>query len=197
MNRVFAGAVAGLALAIAALPAAALTLVVSGDELQGADGVIVSGFEYNVRFVDGTCATLYGGCDALADFAFTTEADALAASQALLDQIFIPANGPYDAEPELTEGCESIVNCSMVTPYGFLDPTTVLLYVAVNHADADIDGAATSTDGINSPYLTLAGAVIAAWQLVGPVEVPEPHALGAVLLGAGAAGAVRRRRVRT
>jgi hypothetical protein len=197
MNRVVAGAIAGFALAIAASPAAALSLVLSGSELQGANGVIVNGIEYNVRFADGTCAGLYSGCDSVADFVFTTEADALAASQALLDQIFIPANGSFDADPEHTEGCESTVNCSMVTPYGFLDPTTVLYYSAVNQADADIDGTGATTDGINSPTGTLDGAVIAVWELVGPVDVPEPHALGAVLLGAAAAAAARRRRTRT
>lgn len=197
MNRVVAGAVAGFALAFAASPAAALSLVLSGSELQGADGVIVNGLEYNVRFVDGTCAGLYSGCDSVADFAFNTEADAEAASQALLDQIFTAPATAFDEDPELTEGCESTVNCSMVTPFGFLDPTTVLLYVAVNQADANIDGTGLSTDGINSPTGTLDGAVIAVWQLVAPIEVPEPHALGAVLLGAAAAGVARRRRLRS
>ena len=40
-----------------------------------------------VLFTDGSCVTLFDGCDAPADFAFTLQLDAEAAAQALLDQV--------------------------------------------------------------------------------------------------------------
>ncbi len=69
---------------------ASALLVVSGGILTGAKGVDVGGTLYDVEFMDGTCVALFNGCDNPAtDLTFTTQADALAASQALLDQVFL------------------------------------------------------------------------------------------------------------
>ena len=63
----------------------AATLLVSGSGiLTGATGVNVEGTLYDVEFVDGTCAALFDGCDSVNDFTFSTEADALVASQRCL-----------------------------------------------------------------------------------------------------------------
>jgi hypothetical protein len=63
---------------------------------MGATGVEVNGASYDVAFLDGSCNSLYNGCTGLP---FTTSSEALAASQALLDQVMIPqgisANNHY------------------------------------------------------------------------------------------------------
>ena len=77
------------ALTLMSAGAGAATLNVVGGQLVGASGVDVDGTLYDVEFVDGTCVDLFNGCDESSDFMFTTEAAALMASQALLDQVLI------------------------------------------------------------------------------------------------------------
>lgn len=195
MRRLIAMSVASLAFAVLAIPAPAATLVVNGDELEGADGVLVDGVAYNVRFVDGSCFTLYGGCDALGDFAFTNQADADAASQALLDQIFIPANAPFDTDPELTAGCTDVEFCQIFTPYGFINPTTVQISAAINALDLFLDvvlGTTVEPDLDTTELVLNDFNVYAVWQRV--TAVPEPNALAAVLFGAVAGVLAGRRR---
>src|SRR5258705_14007916 len=90
-------------------------------KLLGADRVDVGGTLYDVRFVDGTCFTLYSECDAVADFPFTGGAVNLA-SQALLDQVLI---GAFDADPALTSGCTDPFQCLILTPYNPFAPGAV------------------------------------------------------------------------
>lgn len=97
----------------AAQSSAAETIVTNG-KLLGATGVLVNGSSYNVSFVDGTCAALFSGCDQNTDFVFQDSAAARAASQALLDQVFL---GIYDTNPELTSGCSSTSTCTAFTPF--------------------------------------------------------------------------------
>jgi hypothetical protein len=190
MRRLIAMTVASLALAFLAMPAPAATLVVNGDELEGADGVLVNGVAYNVRFVDGSCFSLYGGCDALGDLPFTTQADADAASQALIDQIFIAANGAFDTDPELTAGCEEDDFCAIFTPYGFIIPTIVQFSVAGNSPTLDPVLGTTGEPGLDTTDRS--DDVFAVWERA-TVAVPEPSAL-AVLVGAAAGVLAGRRR---
>jgi hypothetical protein len=94
----------------------AATLNVSGGQLLGASGVDVGGSLFDVAFVDGTCITLFSGCDSASDFTFNS-ADALLASQALLDQVFLDGAFSFDTDPELTVGCGSTSLCRAMTPY--------------------------------------------------------------------------------
>jgi hypothetical protein len=101
---------------------ASALLVVSGGILTGAKGVDVGGTLYDVEFMDGTCVALFNGCDNPAtDFTFTTQADALAASQALLDQVFLDGGqGNFDSTPSLTVGClvnDDATGCLALTPF--------------------------------------------------------------------------------
>jgi len=89
-----------------------------GTNLLGAQNVNVGGTLYNVDFIDGSCISLFSGCDELGDFDFNTKADALVASQALLDQVFIDGNGApalFDTDASLTNGCGEFV-CIAYTP---------------------------------------------------------------------------------
>lgn len=102
---------------------AAPVLQVSGGILQGAQGVDVNGTLYDVSFRDGSCVDLYGGCDALSDFTFTTAAAVNAASRALLDQVLRDgAAGNFDSNPALTNGCTGNQEgfCTVFTPADFL-----------------------------------------------------------------------------
>jgi hypothetical protein len=107
-------------LALASTANAATLLVNGSGILTGATDVNVGGTLYDVEFVDGTCVALFDGCDSANDFDFSTEADALAASQALLDQVFVnTAQGSFDSDPSLTFGCSS--TCFASTPFGLGD----------------------------------------------------------------------------
>ncbi len=91
-------------------------------QLVGAQNVDVGGTLYDVAFVDGTCIDLFTGCDDLSDFDFNTEADAFAAGQALLDQVFVDnITGQWDSEPETIFGCLDPSECQTVLPFGFAD----------------------------------------------------------------------------
>jgi hypothetical protein len=128
VSVVFALAVAICSLGIAPNAAkAAVTWIWDGATLTGAQNVDVNGTLYNVTFADTTCAAAYAPCTDTSDLAFQTEADATAAAQALLDQVFLdtgvngsPAN--FDSVPGLTEGCSGAF-CQVFVPYAVLPVT--------------------------------------------------------------------------
>jgi hypothetical protein len=182
---------------LASSSASAVTFNVVGGQLLGASGVIVDGSSYNVEFLDGTCIALYNGCDEASDFTFQTEAAALLASQALLDQVFLDiARGGFDVNPELTTGCSFNSTCRAWTPYnlllapvpGFTNPAISGwdgIY-AQNQSGATPDFVQGGPDSIlstmNIGSLTSVGAdTMAVWT-----PVPEPGT--GVLMGLGLLG---------
>ncbi len=192
---------ATLGLAAAAAPAATLTLDSAG-RLLGATGVVVAGVAYDVSFVDSSCAALYGGCDAVADFSFRSNAEARAASLALLDQVFNAA-APTDLDPALTRGCEGSVynvlgerhaNCFAITPYGFAVNGDVATHVALNdHRDFMDQAGGADTALILGRSQTLEGNTTfsrgytyAVWSLAGsggPSPAPAPASALLAALG--------------
>jgi hypothetical protein len=183
------------ALTLAPAGARAATLVVSGGQLLGATGVDVGGNLFDVAFVDGTCIALFDGCDDASDFTFTSEADGVAASQALLDQVFVDGGaGAFDTEPELTAGCSQTFACSAQTPYDAFASTTPGAFSAsvVNYSPPNTDYVSSSGTTFGTQDLTGAtGNVWAVWT----ASVPEPGA--GLLVGAGLlALAARQRRAR-
>lgn len=119
--------------------AASITVDANG-LLLGAQDVIVNGTAYDVEFIDGTCAEVFGACD-IAHFAFTALSDAHAASNALFDQVFLDgALGNFDSDQRLTNTCNAVPEadqCFVLTPYGtFSDAfgAQVQLSVAINVA---------------------------------------------------------------
>jgi len=157
--------------------------------LTGASGVLVNGTAYDVTFSDGTCNSLQMNCT---QFTFNNAADAAAASQALLDQVF---TGVYDSTPNLTRGCTIASSCLVSTIYGPdpSGPTDYNVATATNSALEAGDGVAA--EGIIGAIFdtTFAGAVtIAVWTTATPVT--EPAALPLTLAGLGALWATRRRR---
>jgi hypothetical protein len=168
----------------------AATLNVVGGQLVGASGVDVGGTLYDVEFRKGSCVELYDGCDSPSDFTFNTAAEGQAASQALLDQVFIDGvSGDFDSVPALTIACESIDVCRVFTP----------IVVNTNYDILVAEGASNFREGLSSDTTFQESysrfndgsqndrSVGALWSLV-----PEPST--ALLMGLGlVALGVRRR----
>lgn len=209
------------ALAFSLCVAAAPVLQVSSDgELTGAKGVLVAGNLYDVEFVDGQCrdAVLSSFSDppqcyiSLTTFAFSNPTGAIAASQALLDQVFVDGavvNGiayDFDAAPWLTAGCEAN-RCSVFTPYvtsywvGYEGMFNPKIYAVVDLAYATNQSLEADTVTAHLQLKTsdtTVGVPDQVWARWKPAAiVPEPSTLA--LLGAGLAAwlAARSRGQRT
>lgn len=204
------------ALAIAQSVAAAPLLQVSADgQLTGAKGVEVAGGLYDVEFVDGQCRDAILGsfgatpqCNvSLTSFAFSNPAGAIAASQALLDQVFVDdavVNGntyDFDSDASLTAGCEAD-RCSVFTPYfvtywvGYEGMFNLKIYIVVDLAYAT--NLSLGADSV-TPFLqfkaadTTVGVPDRVWARWKPAAViPEPST--AALLGIGLAAWLATRR---
>lgn len=169
-----------IALFMTASNANAATLNVVGGQLLGATGVIVDGNSYDVAFLDGTCIALYSGCDAVSDFTFQSETEAVLASQALLDQVFLDGAELFDSDPTLTAGCTSAQRCMSFVPFG-LSGALVRVTFALNNAPPFMDSEViVATIDPSSDLSETGNANYAVWH---PVPVPEPGT--AVLMGLG------------
>jgi hypothetical protein len=146
-------AVAVLVALLGAAEAKAAVPNVSGGRLLGASSVNVGGTLYDVQFVDGTCAALFAGCDEPADFPFTTSPDAAAAAQALLDQVFLDgAQGLFDTDPTLTEGCLGTTQeCGASTPYE-VSGSVVNHQIARNFAPGTNDDVLSGSSQVNGNF---------------------------------------------
>ena len=175
---------AAMAIGLSSAPSFAATLNVDGSgQLTGASGVNVGGTLYDVTFVDGTCTALFDGCDDVSDFTFTTRSDALAASQALLDFVFI---GDFDSVPNATFGVAVPLGAAW-TPYGF-DSSMFTFAYAINSASTDSFGSGQNDVDFNTGSSDQ--DVFADWTVA---TVPIP-AGGMLLLSAlGGIAALRRR----
>lgn len=79
---------------------------------MGANGVTVNGQSYDVRFGDGIFGNNVSSI-------FTNWSAATAASEALAAQVFTnSAQGNFDSNPALTNGCTAATVCATYTLYG-------------------------------------------------------------------------------
>jgi hypothetical protein len=184
-NRFIPISLALLVLSVSSANAATYVLAGAfGSELQGANGVTVNGLSYNVEFQDGSCVSLFDGCNEVSDFTFNTAADADTASQALLDQVFNLLD-TYDTTPLSTRGI-SYNHGFVWTPYGLPSSNTVLVDSMVNFGGNTTDTNSCSsacslaiTNDLSSGFDTYAK-----WTQVSAVPVPAAVWLfGTALVG--------------
>ncbi len=195
---------AGLALATAALAfapsaAQAATLRVVGGSLIGAANVDVDGTLFNVTFSNGSCVSLFSGCNNLWDFTFQTQASAVNAAQALLDQVFLDtAEGDFDSDPALTEGCLSFALCTAKIPYALFEGDQFRSTYAMNYDNPPPPADTTVINFAESIFMDTGGNAVQTFALFERSDdnlenaasvakaVPEPTAL--LLFGVGLAG---------
>lgn len=183
----------------------AATLDVLDGQLVGASGVNVGGVLYDVQFGDGSCVSLYGGCDQSSDFTFQTEAQATLAINALLDQVLIDGpDGLFYSYLGNTNGCDIFDGCWIIIPFSPPDlpseHSAVVLFRDLHPCGIGDEGCVPEPDTalILGEYLPLdfdSGvpayegniSTFATWQGGGGgPSVPEPST--ALLLGFGLTG---------
>ena len=203
VSLVFALVFGAAALGLAAAPAqaGAILHVVDG-KLVGAQDVNVNGKLYDVKFVDGSCASVFSGCDSTSDFAITDFVTMyFHVGQALLNQVLldVPGVGNFDSAPYLTNGCDSFTaQCFIQIPYGFNSPTDTKSIAVWNNA-GDGDGRGTSHDSTTQDMSQFSNVTFALFLPDGSLDevvaVPEPSTLALFGFGLiGLAGVARRRR---
>lgn len=174
-------------------PAWAVSLDIVGGQLQGASDVIVGTSSFDVEFLDGTCAALFGGCNQPGDFAFTDETTALDAAQALLNQVFVDVpGGAFDSDPRLTRGILQSTG-KIIIPFATGDPRFAAA-VVTNNLGSLGDGFFASNPLFTLNTLFSGDLVFARFSSTStPSAVPLP-AGGLLLLSALAGFTVLRRR---
>lgn len=193
----------------------AVPIVDESGRLLGARNVIVQGFAYDVEFVKGTCADIFTGCDHPMDFAFSDLTAVRAAGQALLDQVFLDADGYlFDSHPVTMAGCDwsgstrppTNTACFVWTPFSRLGPSAegeperVLRYDVVQNTGSEyidqdaVIGAGGGGLPVTPSTTTNPAAVWARWTQSSPTSVPEPSTVALFACALMAVVLVRRRR---
>lgn len=196
--------IASLAILASCGVSAAPILLIDAGKLTGAENVLVQGTAYNVLFQGGTCNSLFNGCTS---FAFHTQAAANAASQALLDQVFVdgPA-GNFDSAPQMTRGCGNLFTCEILTPFDtaiFNSQLYALTGTLLNDmANINDRGALSGGFAANEDTSSYGALRYAVWNLaqVDTVDpdgaVPEPSSFAMLAIGVIALSIARRKRIK-
>jgi len=163
--------------------------------LAGATSIDVGGALYDVIFNDGTCVALFNGCNSASDFAINTPAAVIAASQALLDQVFTNGSvGNFDSSPMLTRGCGplNITYCDVLTPYASFGLSNVASMITRNYGGTTQDLLVSNISAASLFTATNPNVTWAVWTPSVPVPLPTPLAL----LFSGCAGLLVFQRLR-
>jgi hypothetical protein len=160
-------------------------LITDNNQLLGANGINIDGSFFDVRFVDGTCADVFGGICSRNNFTFQSQADGFTAAAALLNQIFDTIAGrPFDIDPELIFGCESVIACQILIPINIFSGQLLTSAVAGNSNGVGVlsSGSTTivrTTDNLLSSSTQVFASFVRSAS-VPSASVPEPSA--AILL---------------
>lgn len=149
------------------LSTSAATIITDGSgKIAGANDVIVNGDSYDVSFIDGTCVALFSGCDESSDFVFTTSALAQAASQALLDQVFLDFDAlqTFDADPEKTVGCTNSGLCRALTVFALSSTPGTVAGVTADNNQFEVEDIVTLNIGVGDT-LDLGDVTIATYAV--------------------------------
>lgn len=196
MRKILSAAVAVFCMTNGA--SAATVVYDAHGRILGATGVEVLDNVYNVDLAErALCSVLFDGCDEVSDFAFQTEEAATAASQALLDQVFL--NGRADML--LIFGMSGDAP-QVWTPYGlnYQNGHELVLTSVIDATPSPsvFSGLVSRGFGGSDPVGVMTDETWAQWRLLGPITpVPLPATL---FLLAGALmgfGVVRSRRPRS
>lgn len=177
---------AALGLALGAAQAAVVYQFDTNGELTGAKNVLVNGSLYDVEFKEGSCYALFDLCTNTTQFVFNTQAQAQAASAALLSQVFV---GLYDTDTTLlavVPWYQTLIGA--ITPYALGSGATsgrVLVTVAQNGADEIYDEVFDSQMGSTSSTFTGSADFFAYWTASTALPNDPPTGGGG---GAGAPG---------
>lgn len=152
-------------------------------KLAGANKIWIDGNYFDVRFVDGTCAAVFNGCDSPTDFAVMAN-QAENASQALLDQVL---QGELDRVPTRTRGCEFSISCWIVTPEAVsLVSDNILWFEARNGDEIRVFDSVQSVGNAARSALDFSRETAYVWAVWSPSSVsnvPEPGSMALVLMG--------------
>jgi hypothetical protein len=194
--------------------ASAVPIVDESGRLLGARNVLVQGNAYDVDFLKGACADVFTGCEHPTDFAFSDLTSVRAAGQALLDQVFLDADGfLFDSHPITMTGCDwsgstrppTNTACFVWTPFSRLgpgadgEPERVIRYdIVQNTGSAYIDNDAVIGAGAGGLSLTASTSTnpVAVWArwTQSPTSVPEPSTLALFACALMAIALMHRRR---
>ncbi len=170
-------------------------LILDGNgKLAGAKNLLVEGNLFDVSFVDGTCASVFSGCDSPSDFQFQDSFYGRSATQALFDQVL---TGIYDSDPTRTAGCSFGLLCAVTTPYyTSVDNDSLLWVLAFNGEDIRVADAIEVSGNARRSLLDFTNEIAYVWAVWTPADratVPEPASLGLVLCGLAVLRAYTRR----
>jgi len=152
---------------------------------------------WNVDFVDGTCAQVFGVCDI--DHFPIRQQDLFAASEALSKTIFLDsAAGQFDSSPNLTNGCQGagVQTCTVLMPDIIFFGPVLSTAGPRNLQGAGECLAVSCVVGFQTTQLDLdlSADPTRVWGRWTRVSVPEPTTLDSVWIGLLAIGALRFRR---
>lgn len=189
MTHVLRSALLLCSLLLSASGAMAATLQVDrSGQLIGASGVAVDGALYNVEFLDGTCAEVFGDCtEGATGLPFNDMATALLAGQALVNQVLLDGPlGLFDTRPSLVRGCDSDAPCFTFIPYGFGTGTAMDSVLVANHSvNLAVDYAFDSSHDLSLQGNLNYARFTAAASAPGLAPVPVPAPLLLLLGGVG------------
>lgn len=180
--RLFVAMWLGIALEAAAGIHPVELLIDGNGKLAGARNLLVEGNFYDVSFVDGTCASVFSGCDSPSDFQFQDSFLGTAATRALFEHVL---TGVYDSDPTRTAGCSFGLLCAVTTPYYTSVNNDSLLWVlAFNGEDVRLADKIELSGNARRSLLDFTNEPAYVWAVWSPADratVPEPASLGLVL----------------